>query len=269
LPLVDSRMSLSEQDKKAMLEATRDAAAAFVEDCDRMRRTLAAAPPDRADLRALSNVLRRLLVNREIQEIAAARIGRFIIDSPDEKPMIDYALKQMLKFFASAGAAIRFGDGNCVTYRAIYAAEGTLKGQPSGYDPGRRVPLRVDNFISQRVFYIHGRWIARTQIIQFVANIGSGVHSGSPQTDLDKSIASIRSSVRFSVGDAMPVGAKSDSPPIIEFNEDALNPGPFRFEYTKGNIDPLLVEMLSTAKYFCESQHTIQLEAQIKKELGI
>jgi hypothetical protein len=262
-------MSLSEQDKKAMLEATRDSAAAFVEDCDRMRRTLAAAPPDRADLRALSNTLRRLLVNREVQEIAAPRVGRFIIDAPDEKPMIDFALKQTLKFFASAGATIRFGDGNHVAYRSIYAAEGNIKGQPSGFDPDRRVPLRVDNFISQRVFYIHGRWITRTRIIQHVANIGSGVHSSSPQTEVDKSIASIRCSVRFSVGQTMPIGAKSDSPPIIEFRQDALSPGPLQFEYTKGSIDPLLVEMLSTAKYLCESQNTALLEAQIKQELGI
>src|SRR5260370_19893909 len=179
-------MELSEHDRLAMREATRAAAAAFLEDCGRMRRTLAAAPPDRADLRELSNVLRRLLVNREIQEIAAPRIGRFIIYAPDEKPMIDYALKQTLKFFASAGATIRFGDGNRVAFRSIYAAEGRLKGQPIGFDPNRRIPLRIDNFISQRVFYIHGKWITRTQVIHYLATIGSGVHSGTPHPDVVK-----------------------------------------------------------------------------------
>jgi hypothetical protein len=89
-------------------------------------------------------------------------------------------------------------------------------------------------FLRQPVFFIHGKWITRNQVIKYVANIGSGVHSGTPQTEDEKRIASIRNSARFSTSSmsVIPQDAQIIRPhlvPALELNIDALRPGPLNF----------------------------------------
>jgi hypothetical protein len=64
---------------KELKLATRDAAAAFVEDMPHIREVLNRVNPDRGELRRLSNPLRRLLIDNggDLRDIAAPRIGRF------------------------------------------------------------------------------------------------------------------------------------------------------------------------------------------------
>ena len=77
---------LSREKIEALRRATLQAATAFAEDLEHIRKTLD-SPTDIGDTRRLSNVLRRLLVNGELHKIAAPRIGRFIIDA-DRKSVV-------------------------------------------------------------------------------------------------------------------------------------------------------------------------------------
>jgi hypothetical protein len=173
---------------------TRGAADAFVQDLAHMRRVLAQAPPDRGDLRRMSAILRRLLVNDELQSIAPPRIGLFLIDAPDNKPIIDDAMKERnLQFFASAGATIRYDNQTSIAIDHIKLSERDRPPSPFTIDRSKKVALKVPNYLSQKVFYIHGHWITRREVIQYVANIGSGVHSG--RAELTSSGASNPSAV--------------------------------------------------------------------------
>src|SRR5262245_51625727 len=111
--------TLSEQDRQRLAAATRERAIAFVEDIQHMRATLAQGPFDRGSLRRISAILRRLLVNREIQEVAAPRLGRFIVDAPNEKPTRKHIEEFPPLFFATAGGTIRFENNLAIDLRHI------------------------------------------------------------------------------------------------------------------------------------------------------
>jgi hypothetical protein len=65
-------------------EETLEAAAAFLEDMQHIREILARPNPIRGELRRLSNILRRLLPDRDLQNIAPCRnLDPLQIDAPD------------------------------------------------------------------------------------------------------------------------------------------------------------------------------------------
>src|SRR5207248_2538610 len=85
----ESRASLplSPEQRAQMLVRSREAANAFVDDLSEIRRVLAMEGASIADIRRLSVVLRRLLVDRDLAVVAAPRIGRITLLTPDNKPI--------------------------------------------------------------------------------------------------------------------------------------------------------------------------------------
>lgn len=251
-------MSMSEEERKARVLATQGSAIAFLEDLNHMHELLAAAPPDAGSLRRLSVVLRRLLVDREIHETAAPRIGRFIIDAPDEAPMIKHAQKMDVLFFATGGANMRFADGDEFEARDMICVVGSGLGKPPLEHLNKRIPLRVDNFLSQPVFCVENVWISRKKIIQFVANIANGAHAGTPKTDDEKRIAMICRAGRFSFDKGQPT---------FEMKLALKEGEQLFFQYSKDSVDPLLIELLATARYLAESADSALLKEKILDEL--
>jgi hypothetical protein len=80
-------MTLSKERRKSLLNTTRDAAIAFVEDMEHIRTLIAQEDISRADLRRLSATLRRLLVEGDISNIAAPRIGKIKLKAPNNNPV--------------------------------------------------------------------------------------------------------------------------------------------------------------------------------------
>jgi hypothetical protein len=62
-----------------LLNVTRGAAMALVEDLPHIREVVNRPDPDKGELRRLSNELRRLLIDNggDLRDVAAPRIGRF------------------------------------------------------------------------------------------------------------------------------------------------------------------------------------------------
>jgi hypothetical protein len=91
-----------------------------------------------------------------------------------------------------------------------------------------------------------------------MANIASGVHSGAPKTDIEKTVARIRSCATYRVvADSL----------TIDFNTDALATGEPPFQYAAEAIDPVLVEVLASAHFLARSPDMQRLETMILAEL--
>lgn len=91
-----------------LLLASRGAAAAFIEDMPHVREVLNRPDPDRGEIRRMSNILRRLLIDNggDLRGVAAPRIGRSTLQSPDNAPILKLARNTPIPFFQSAGASV-------------------------------------------------------------------------------------------------------------------------------------------------------------------
>lgn len=96
-------------------------------------------------------------------------------------------------------------------------------------------------------------------VIQYVANVASGVHSGVAKNEADTLLSYIRNGAQLrkdgSGGvhlDLFPLGADID---------DAS------FRHRPDGIDPLLIELLAAAKVLVESPSIQKLEECIQREL--
>lgn len=253
-------MSLSPEHRAAMLAATKEAASAFLEDIQHIRKLLSDKQTPRAEVRYLATTLRRLLVNRELSEISAPRIGRLELLVPDNKPYYKIENIAPYQFFASGGAPC-FGPklrpimGRTGTPKSIARERALLSDEIAE----ATVQARLDGFLSQRVLCLHSEWATRQQVIKFVANIASGAHSGSPHATDEILIAKCRNAVEIST-DGQNVTTKIKNVPDYNFATD--------FAHSPNSIDIVLHELLSAAYYLNESPDIAALEAYIKKELS-
>jgi len=251
-------MKLSPEKKAERLLATREAAAALIEDLPHIREIVDKVEPSRGELRRLSATLRRILCERDLSNVAAPRTGRITLRAPDNKPVMKSADKDPLVFFISGGASI-LG----VYMRASMVDRGGKARELTGFNPYDYVKLRLDNFLSQSVLCLQGEWTSRSDVIKFAANIGSGVHSGTAKEPAHKLLTRIRHSAIFGTTPA-PDGSKAMS---MVFNIDAIEGNPTPFDYKPDSIDPVLVELLCAAHFLVSSPDVEALENTIKEEL--
>ncbi|RWK17051.1 MAG: hypothetical protein EOR43_28830 [Mesorhizobium sp.] len=234
-----------------LLASTRHAAEAMVEDLQHIRVLVGKVDQTRDELRRMSAILRRLLVDGDLSAIAAPRVGKITIQSPDNTPFYKAISPQNTQFFLSGGAHI-FG----------LAIRGMLAAIPSlgimNYDPERMIPLRIDNFLSQRVVFWKGDWISRGEIIKYVANVAAGVHSGAPQTLKEKLLADVRHQFVIGLrGEGIGIAIR---PADQEYDEDKLG-------MTAAAIDVTLIELFAAARFLVESREIIELEELIRAEI--
>lgn len=235
------------------LKETREAAAAVMEDLAYFRSLLDTEEPEKADLRRSSGVLRRLLIDGDLNKVAAPRIGRIHLQAPDNKPVYVNSRKEPLPFFMSGGAPI-FGIWlRC----AISERSGHARSLPE-FDPGRLIDLRLDSFCKQRILCFEGNWISRASVIKYVAHVSSGVHSGKPESDIEKLIDRLRHTVKLSLdGDTT----------RIWFNQDVFDKIELPIQYDPKAIDSVLFELFATIHFLVHSPDIAHLDAEIVKEL--
>jgi hypothetical protein len=247
-------MAMTPEVRADLLVATREAAIAFIEDMPHIREILKRTDPDRGEVRRLSGTLRRLLIDNggDLRDISAPRTGRLMYSMPDNKPVYNAAKKKPYEFFGSAGVAA-FG----VHWRAAAFEQGSSAQPLEDFDPDRRILLPMDNFLSQQIPCLNGKWITRRDAIKYMANIASGVHSGYAKEEIEKTIARIRRSVSYTATPTM----------NIRFNVDALYPTEPPFRYEPDSLDPVLIEVLATAHFLATSPDLETLELNIHEEL--
>lgn len=239
---------------------TRSAAVALIEDLQHIRGLLDEDNPSPGEFRRLSVTLRRILLQRDLAIVAAPRIGRIKLIAPDNKPAVRSSTeKNPIPFFGSAGVKA-FG----IEFRAHLIDKGAKPRTFREFDPDRTVELRVDNFIAQPVLCLHGEWFTRANVIEYVANVASGAHSGSPATaparkrEMFSKIARIRQAVTIWI---------EDGTCKISANLDVVGNKVIPFKYAPDAIDVTGLEIMAAARFLVESPDTKTLEAAISEEL--
>jgi hypothetical protein len=251
-------MAISQETKIRLLFTTKEAARAFVEDIADIRE-IAQRSVSRGELRRLSNVLRRLLIDGggDLSSIAPPRTGRVKILGPDNNPIYRTASKHPFDFFGSgySGGPPHLGP----SIRACSLRKGTHPPFPD-YDAMRFVELGHDGFLSQNVLCLQGEWVSRRAVIKYVANIACGVHSGTPQESTDLLLSSIRSCSAYEI----------NGPNVrvtLDFKAIMLNIAEIR--YNDQRLDPVLVEIIAACHYLFLSPSIQLLEDHIRQELGL
>lgn len=242
-------VSLSKEVRQELLRTSRGAAQALAEDIPHLREVLARPDPSPAELRRVSAILRRLLVERDLSIVAAPRIGRIHLLAPDNKPAIKSGRQYL--FFLSGGVDL-FGTST----RPCMIESGDQTPLPD-FDHSRRIAVQLDGFVSQPTLCLNGTWISRGAIIKYVANITSGVHSRMPEEEEERTLERIRSVVTFS---RTSLGMAN-----IHVDFDAINIGPKDFSYSETRIDPVLIELLSAIYFLVTSPKVLALEQFIRE----
>lgn len=255
-------MPMSSEQREERLALTRNTAIALIEDLQHLREVLAREDPSPGELRRLSGTLRRLLLgtDRDLSKVAAPRIGRIKLLEPDNKPVYKASRKGGLKFFASARVSA-FG----FEHAAAMMNQGTKPLPLEDFDPGRTIEVRIDNFLSQRVLFLDGKWISRGDTIEFMANVAHGVHSGSPESAIRRKqeVYTLLDRIRHCVA----LTGTSGGHATISVNWDAILSDARPIKYDPTAIDPVLVELLATAGFITNSPDVDRLEKIITKEI--
>ena len=244
---------MTEEKRRDRLKATGDKARHLIEDLAYLREMVGRDQLEAPELRRASAVLRRLLVDGDLVEVAGPRLGRLMISSPDLGPLHRANDSEAIPFVAAAGASL-VG----IEMQALIVNAGTKPRNLPEYKPDARVQLALENFLKQRVICLNGEWVTRHQIIKFVANVGSGVHSGAPEEAEDRLIHRMRSACKMEMVDEMP---------SISVNLSALSDEPAPIVYHRNAIDVVLIELLTTAHLIVDSPEIARLEALIEAEL--
>jgi hypothetical protein len=121
------------------------------------------------------------------------------------------------------------------------------------------VTMRLDTFLTQRVLCYRGEWVSRAEVIKYVANVASGVHSGAPKDRDQKLLARIRGAVSYTIRGA---GVHLDMFPKGVDTDDE------NFVHAPDAFDPVLVELLAAAMFLVESPLVAELEKFVQAELN-
>lgn len=243
-----------------MLIDTKPSASAFLEDIQHIKEITAKSAPSKPEIRRLSSVLRRLLVEGDVSTIAAPRTGRVMLLAPDNNPAYVAERKRPYLFFASGRANVL--GGNIGT---IYAFDVPLKRNAfelivaPKVELDKYVELRIDSFLGQKVICLRSKWVTRAHVIKFVANVDSGVHSGRAKTDDEILLAQVRSSASYS---------RNETGIHLDLFKHGVDSEEDKFSHSPDHLDPVLVELLATADFLVKSPFIVQLEEVVKAELA-
>jgi hypothetical protein len=259
--------------KAALLASTREAAAALLEDLEHFRTVAGRRDTSRGELRRLSADVRRLLVERELAIIAAPRIGKLTLQAPDYNPMYAKIKDANYIQFAGGGGPHVFGSHIGPAFLARFPLPAGVKPEQAiqnlqlqNYDPLKRVEMRMDNFLTQRVLCFENSWVTRAAAIKYIAHVASGVHSGTAETAEDKVIAKLRENCFYA---PVAEGVQFHMKGVFDDPKWDLTAGPGEHAFPiKADmvVDPVLVEMLNAAQLVAESPDIIQLEKLIRDE---
>ena len=118
------------------------------------------------------------------------------------------------------------------------------------------VSLRHDGFLSQKIVCFQGQWLARADIIKYVAHVGHGVHSGEPKEAAHELVRRIRYVATIKLADM----------PIINFNPQAIQVGEKPIQIDRDALDFVLIQLVSAARYLTTSPDVIRLAKKSRSE---
>jgi hypothetical protein len=264
-------MKLTRAEALRLREKSEGAAHALLEDIPYIRGVVARQDTSRTEIRHLSVVLRRLLIDGDLARVAAPRIGRIKLHSLDNSMHTgEKVYKGRLRLFFCGdvnvfGQYIGTFDLHEVPQNQA-PAELTVETvnkllYPDGGEQLKDILLGMEQFLSQKVICFMGHWIQRRAVIKYMANLASGAHSDLPVHDEQFMLARVRNVVQVS---------KGPSGPHIHLVWETASPSDaalFR-PAPPESVDPVLIELLATANSLTLSPDVGRLEEALQKEFA-
>jgi hypothetical protein len=259
-------MALSDAEKQEMIASTHDAAWNMVDDLNHMRETIAKPEPSNGDLRRMSNLLRRLLIDNggDLRKISPPRLGRRLyLLAPDVKQIVKENDRNP-PYFNSVGVSGLFGLGAeqfTIGFRSSTRLPPQWKlfgSKPVETSPEQMISLKLDGSLSQPVLYFDNQWVNRKQVIKYVANIAGGIHSGNPKEPSDAVIHRIRQICAF---------FRTDGKTALRVHLNTIRTGKRPIDVRRDGIDFALLQMLAAARYLTMSPDVVELEEIIRDEM--
>jgi hypothetical protein len=248
-------MPLTDVERAAMIRATHETAVAMADDLQHMREIIAKPEPTPGDIRRMSNLLRRILIDHggDLRKVAPPRLGkRLELVAPDLEPL-ERAGEEEPWPFLSAGFANVLGIG----LTALTIPPDRQPKAVDDYRPSKTILLSLDRFRSQKVACFRGRWVSRDDMIKYVANVAHGVHSSDPKEENHELLRKIRYIATAQIDGEMPV---------VSFNVYVPDQADKPLSFDRRTLDFLLIQLLSTASYLTDSPDVIELERIIQRE---
>ncbi|MDX8527872.1 hypothetical protein RFM68_25580 [Mesorhizobium sp. MSK_1335] len=249
-------MSLTPEQSAKFRAESFEAGCALVDDLTYLREVVAKADPSAAELRRISVLLRRILVERDLAKVAAPRMGKVALTVHDLHRLYKRVEEKPNPIFATGTNIVAFTAqiAGLIVHRTDWS--GMQVG--AGFDPDAVAECRLDNFLAQRIMYVTGEWVSRNDIIKYVANFGHGVHSLQPRENADKLIRKARACASIS---ALENGFRLN----FDFERLSITDPPLKFD--KGHIDCALMEILSTARLLTTTRDVHELETLMHREI--
>jgi hypothetical protein len=248
---------LSPDDRARLITGTRGAALALVEDLDYFNKVLARPNPDRGELRRLSGALRRILIDKDILQIATPRIGRLYFQINDTDCLVPGFGQATDALYLNGAEISYFG----MTMSKLVMVHVSMEDAVDKAGNKKIVDVDLDGFLGQKVIFFRGEWFSRRSLLRYVAYSAHGLHSGGPQTKKDKENAPKIERLRMAVS-YNEKGVHVDDRHVIHGVPAADRPFPF----SKDSVDVVLLELLATLRYLVNSPKVIELVSIITSE---
>lgn len=237
-----------------MIARTQSAAIALLEDLEHLREMAGGWHHTSAELRRASSILRRLVIDGDLHKVGAPRIGKMLLKIPDYTKYYRAAENAGEFHLFASFEQIQIASPKNMTRKMSLALQATSVDRGVKY-----TEVKIDSFKNQRVFCFEGKWVTRVDVIKFVANNASGVHSSEPSDNILPSIRHAFTYDRDENGDFR-----------VLMNPAGTALGATKpFEYDPKKIDPVLAEILGSSRLIVESTDVIRLEDVVRQEIGI
>jgi hypothetical protein len=254
-------MALTEQKRKELIENSKQAASAFLEDDSYLRKAILEWL-DRGQIRRMSAIMRRLFLEGDLQAIAGPRVGRLEFKCPDNAQAYDAERTLPYIFFATGGGKM-FGK----SIPGVYMYDVLV---PKGYriedlrlpklDLSKTSLASMDQFLSQKVICLRKEWVSRADVIRYVANKASGVHSDTPTSRQDLILARVRSGFVYR--------PNKEGGLHLDLFAHGADVDKTDFRHDDEALDPVLVELLAAVTYFLDSPSVIELQRVVRAEFS-
>ena len=238
---------------------TRNAALVLCDDLAHIRNIVSDTNVSASEIRRISALLRRMLIEGEIFKIAGPRIGKISIMSPDFDD-IDLITPNANLHYLLIDNFYIFGSEFSIIYMI------TNKNDDAQIQTGIQEGLhelsskKLSHFLKQKIAYYNGNWLNRSDFIKYVANIGHAVHSLNATDEKLQLIGSMRNRLKI-----LREFDEKTNDPITTFESiiGDYNAVLSDIHFNPNQIDIALLCLLSTCNCLVNSPDIKRLEQSI------
>lgn len=224
-----------------------------LEDLEHLCSVVSKPDPENVDLRVITPILRRLLVEKELEKITNIRRLPLSIQVPDTRAVVRACKGAKIAVYQSASVSI-FG----VYIATLMLSQGRQSPRLPGYHPDLKTSMSLVDFRHQQVFFAGGQFITREAVIKYVANKAGGVHFDDNRKGDNHRLDMVRKMIEISLPTNQPGPSISVSP----IPRSSVIP---RLEISTQHIDPVLLEILCTGRFLCESPELASLISDLSQ----